>query len=81
MHNYNNMLITKQAHYLVFSAGTVSRLPHQQLATILCQLLSRVGLSLSLYTSHSFRIGAATTAAAVGITLLLIKTLGRWNSN
>ena len=28
------------------------------------------------YASHSFRIGAATTAAAAGL-----KSLGRWSSN
>ena len=33
-----------------------------------------------LYAGHSFRIGAATTAAAVGIPTHIIKMLGRWNS-
>jgi hypothetical protein len=32
-------------------------------------------------SSHSFRIGAATTAAAAGCPRWLIQTLGRWTSN
>ena len=32
------------------------------------------------YNGHSFRIGAATTAAARGIEDCVIKTLGRWES-
>ena len=81
MHNYSDMLITKQPHHLVFSAGTISPLSRPQLTAILRQLLSQAGLCPSQYASHSFRIGAATTAAAVGLTPSLIKTLGRWNSN
>ena len=33
------------------------------------------------YTGNSFRIGAATTAARVGLPVHLIKTVGRWSSD
>ena len=33
------------------------------------------------YTGNSFRIGAATTAAGVGIPDHLIQILGRWSSD
>lgn len=33
------------------------------------------------YSSHSFRIGAATVAARNGVPDHLIQTLGRWSSN
>ncbi len=42
--------------------------------------LQRAGLDSSLYAGHSFRIGAATTAARWGVPESLIKTLGRWES-
>ena len=32
------------------------------------------------YSSHSFRIGAATTAARAGMDATMIQTLGRWKS-
>ena len=35
----------------------------------------------SNYASHSFKIGAATTAAAAGLPPAVIKTLGHWKSN
>ncbi len=43
--------------------------------------LSRAGVDSSQYSGHSFRSGAATTAAQHGISDATIKTLGRWKSN
>ena len=45
------------------------------------ELLKRSGLSPSLFTPHSLRIGAATTASRNGISDRVIKDLGRWSSH
>ena len=42
--------------------------------------MTSIGLEASQYAGHSFRIGAATTAAEKGIEDLLIKAMGRWKS-
>ena len=44
-------------------------------------LLTHVGLDQNLYNGHSFRIGAATSAANSNVADHLIQTLGRWSSN
>ena len=43
--------------------------------------LSILGYDASTYAGHSFRIGAATTAAEKGIEDSVIKMLGRWESS
>ena len=45
------------------------------------QLLSMSGFQPFQYPGHSYRIGAATTWASVGLPPWLIKTLGRWSSD
>ena len=44
------------------------------------EVLQQIGIDQTKYCGHSFRIGAATTAAKKGIQDSLIKTLGRWES-
>lgn len=43
--------------------------------------LSTLGYNSELYAGHSFRIGAATTAAKRGVENSKIKMLGRWESS
>lgn len=43
-------------------------------------LLASAGVNAQRYSSHSFRAGAATTAAEMGVPDWLIKALGRWSS-
>ena len=44
-------------------------------------LLTQAGFNATKYAGHSYRIGAATTAAFAKLATWLIKTLGRWSSD
>lgn len=54
--------------------------PRSLLTKALRNALNSVGYSAAQYSGHSFRRGAATWAASIGMTATEIKTLGRWNS-
>lgn len=56
-------------------------LSRESLVKRIREALAASGFDATQYSGHSFRIGAATTAAAVGIEDSLIKTLGRWESS
>ena len=63
----------------VFEDG--SYLTRQRLTTSLRELLLAAGLDPDHYASHSFRIGAATTAASAGLPDWQIQAMGRWSSD
>ena len=56
-------------------------LTRSKLTTTLRNLLLAAGLNPDHYASHSFRIGAATSAAAAGLPDWQIQAMGRWSSN
>ena len=57
-----------------------SPLTRPQLVARLREVLARAGLDPANFCGHSFRVGAATTAAARGVEDSTIQTLGRWRS-
>ena len=65
----------------LFKLQNGSPLTRQKLVDLLRTTLTAAGINPSHYSGHSFRIGAATTAAATGIGDSTIQTLGRWSSD
>ena len=65
----------------LYQTGRFHPLSRAAVTTTLRQLLKKAGIDHAHYSSHSFRIGAATTAAAAGLPACVIKSLGRWTSN
>jgi hypothetical protein len=63
--------------FLFQDGSTLSR---PRLCHELHQALQIAGVPTVGYSGHSFRIGAATTAARLGLSDSLIQTLGRWKS-
>ncbi len=60
--------------------STLSVLSRGRFVSHIRDALKRLGLDSSVYSGHSFRIGAATTAAERGIPDSTIQALGRWKS-
>jgi len=81
--------VTALDSYLVARSSAEGMLFHfqttaftrQRLNSLIHDLASRCGVDPRRYSSHSFRIGAASTAAAAGIPDWRIQALGRWSSD
>ena len=56
-------------------------LSRQKFVAKVREVLEEAALDPKKYAGHSLRIGATTTVAACGVEVLLIKTLGRWQSS
>ena len=65
--------------FFQFHDGTP--LSREQLVTRVRQALLSAGKDPASYSSHSFRIGATSTAAEMGVEDSLIKILGHWQSS
>ena len=65
----------------LYRGGRFDPLSREQLTRALRNLLQLTGYKQNHYASHSFRIGAATTAAAAGLPAWLIKAMGQWSSD
>lgn len=65
----------------LFSFMDNTPVPRQYFTSQLQLALKFGNLNLSKYQAHSFRIGAATSAAAKGYTEIQIQNMGRWKSN
>ena len=68
----------RQGPFFVFADG--HGLTRDRLVTALRSALRSAGIPEHNYAGHSFRIGAATTAAQNGVPESIIKTMGRWES-
>ena len=68
-----------QGPLFVFANG--SQLSKSHLSQVVKALARRSGIAPDRYSSHSFRIGTVTTAAAAGVPDWQIKALGRWLSD
>lgn len=63
----------------VFANGTP--LTRDRLVEAVRHALQQAGVPAAGYSGHSFRIGAATTAAEAGLEDSMVRMLGRWESS
>lgn len=65
----------------LYTLNGTSAVPREWFNLSLKRCLQACHLNASAYTSHSFRIGAASHAAGQGFTDAQIRLMGRWNSD
>ena len=76
----NYLAVRGSSHGPLFMFRDGRFLTRERLVAALRSASSKAGVDPSKFCGHSFRIGAATTAAANGVEDAIIKTLGRWRS-
>ena len=76
--NYLSIRTSSPGPLFLFRDGTT--LSRATLVAHLRTALAQVGIDASQYSGHSFRIGAATSAAQAGYSDSFIQSLGRWKS-
>ena len=64
--------------FLLPDNATLSR---NMFASALKDILHQLGLNTQLYNTHTFWIGAATAARNASVSIVDIKSLGRWKSD
>ena len=69
----------RQAPVFSFQSGRL--LTRSAVISLLRDIVRLVGLPFHSLKGHTFRVGAASTAAAVGLPDWLIKIMGRWSSD
>ena len=74
-------LTTRPSRGPLFSFRSGRLLTHSAVICLLEYAARCTGLPYHSLKGHSFRIGAASTAAAAGLPDWLIKVLGRWSSD
>lgn len=74
------MAMRKPGKGPLFRFGDGRPLTRERFVARMREVLRQIGIEQTKYSGHSFRIGAASTAAKKGIQDSLIKTLGRWES-
>jgi len=74
------MAVRPQAGVSFFCHFDGSCVTRHQLQATLRKVTAAIGLNSHRYTSHSFRIGVTTSAAAAGFSPEQIQSCGRWRS-
>ena len=79
MQHYFQFVAPPPGPLVIFRSGRL--LTGATVTFLLCDAVRHAGLPFHSLKGHSFRIGAASSAAAAGLPDWLIKVMGRWSSD